>query len=60
MEMVNLLFGGEVRALYPSIHHDALTQTTVIGVLKGRDPLLNLVLDDCKEYLRGMLGLAVF
>jgi hypothetical protein len=26
----------------------------VIGVLKGRDPLLNLVLDDCKEFIRGV------
>lgn len=24
------------------------------GILKGYDPLLNLVLDNTKEYLRGM------
>lgn len=26
------------------------------GVLKGYDPLLNLVLDDTTEYMRGMCG----
>ena len=26
---------------------------TASGVLKGYDPLLNLVLDGCTEYLRG-------
>ena len=26
----------------------------VVGILKGYDQLVNLVLDDCVEYLRGM------
>ena len=28
---------------------------TVTGILKGYDTLVNLVLDDCDEYMRGML-----
>lgn len=29
-----------------------LTSTPVVGVLRGYDTLVNLVLDDCQEYLR--------
>ena len=28
----------------------------VMGTLKGFDPLVNLVLDNCTEFLRGMVG----
>lgn len=28
----------------------------MVGTLKGYDQLVNLVLDDCVEYLRGKLG----
>ncbi len=30
-----------------------VTITTVTGILKGHDPLLNLVLDEVKERVRG-------
>lgn len=30
------------------------------GTLKGFDPLMNLVLDDTKEFLRGAISLALF
>ncbi len=28
----------------------------VAGVLKGYDPVTNVVLDDCKEFIRGKKG----
>jgi small nuclear ribonucleoprotein (snRNP)-like protein len=34
---------------------DLLTKLTVTGTLKGYDQLMNLVLDDVKETMRGML-----
>lgn len=36
----------------------AAFSATVVGVLKGFDPLMNLVLDECLEYLRGTRGRA--
>lgn len=33
--------------------NNILNHTIVIGTLRGFDSLVNLVLDDCKEYLRG-------
>ena len=33
---------------------DCILSSAAAGILKGFDPLLNLVLDDTVEYLRGM------
>ena len=61
----HVLFAGLVRlrcsdgmhSLYPFIFRCVLTLlvgiVTVIGTLKGYDQLMNLVLDDVKELLRG-------
>lgn len=47
--------GERVRRLYLSPRcHEANYRRIVTGTLKGYDQLMNLVLDDVKELLRGM------
>ena len=38
---------------------DGFLSSIVVGVLKGYDQLMNLVLDDVKELLRGMIHLYI-
>jgi small nuclear ribonucleoprotein (snRNP)-like protein len=45
---------AKVRKLSISIVGDKLIISTVIGTLKGFDQLMNVVLDDVKEVMRGM------
>lgn len=42
---------------FPSSHPDS---TTVQGVLKGYDQLLNLVMDDLQEVLKGAFAFSLF
>ena len=43
-----------------SLAHSYAHTRTVKGVLKGFDSIVNLVLDDCSEYLRGLFCLFCF
>jgi small nuclear ribonucleoprotein (snRNP)-like protein len=42
------------------VHVKCLGGREVVGILKGYDELVNLVLDDADEYIRGKLSLDPF
>ena len=54
-KQVNVKFNGGRESKSGLLHVDRwLTTDVVVGTLKGYDQLMNLVLDDVKETMRGM------